>query len=285
MGGQIKFINRGKLVEYLDEELRQFFNENCIYEINQYGWLSDGKHDPEYLGHAMWQDHPPEAEELVSLGEEFSCLMRSARHSLGLAFLYRDATTDALVDDAGYAYSYYHADTLNKLHLAADRIRDFFVTSFMQGVYADGAMTPVGKAIGDIVGSDKFQLPFKHVHDDVVAGCCVSNRALQECLSSLLPLVEVVASRRSVNQTPFRYMNQFHNRVNAVVANLAMGYPDEALAADLAWEKDHSSCELIDWYAALVKISNHVFMATHLARNLTAQVRNQPVSPRKRRSS
>lgn len=281
--GQLKFISREKLVEYLDEEMRQFFNERGLYELNQYGWLSDGEQDPEYLGHAIWQENPPELKKLVGLGDEFANLMRSARHSLGFACLYHDAT-DTLMNDSGYSFSYHFADTTNKLHLASDRIREFFVAAFTQRFHDGEPWPPVGEVVQDEKGSDHFLAPFQQIRDEVAAGKAVSI-PLGECLAALLPLVEEIARNRSVNQDPFRHQKLFHNRISAAIANLAMGYPDEALADDLSRAGDSTSRELVDWYDALVKASNQVFMAEHLLRGLARQSGVVPSCPRKHKNS
>lgn len=282
--GQLKFISREKLVEYLDEEMRQFFNERGLYELNQYGWLSDGEQDPEYLGHAIWQENPPELKKLVGLGDEFANLMRSARHSLGFACLYHDAT-DTLMNDSGYSFSYHFADTTNKLHLASDRIREFFVAAFTQRFHDGEPWPPVGELVQDEKGGDHFLGPFQQIRDEVAAGKAV-NVPLGECLTALLPLAEEIARNRAVNQDPFRHQKIFHNRIAAAIANLAMGYPDEALADDLSRAGDSSSQELIDWYDALVKVSNQVFMAEHLLRGLAGQQSGAvPGRPRKHKNS
>lgn len=281
--GQLKFISREKLVEYLDEEMRQFFNARGLYELNQYGWLSSGEQDPEYLGHALWQENPPESKKLVGLGDEFTNLMRSARHSLGFACLYHDAT-DSLMNDSGYSFSYHFADTTNKLHLASDRIREFFIAAFAQRFANGESWPPVGKIIQDKRGDDHFRAPFRQIRDEVAASKTVG-LPLRECLTTLLPLVEEVARNRSVNQDPLRHQKLLHNRISAAITNLAMGYPDEALSDDLSRAGDSSSRELVSWYDALVKISNHVFMAEHLLRSLGRQSGAMPSRPRKHKTS
>lgn len=281
--GQLKFISREKLVEYLDEEMRQFFNERGLYELNQYGWLSDGERDPECLGHAMWQENPPELKKLVGLGDEFINLMGSARHSLGFACLYHDAT-DSLLNDNGYSFSYHFADTTNKLHLASDRIREFFVAAFAQHFQNGESWPPVGKVIHDERGNDHFRTPFQRICAEVAAWKAVG-RPLRDCLTALLPLVEEIARNRSLNQDPFRHQKLFHNRIAAAVTNLAMGYPDEALQDDLSRAGDSSSRELLCWYDALVKVSNHVFMAEHLLRGLRRQSGAVPSRPQKHKTS
>lgn len=281
--GQLKFISREKLVEYLEEELRQFFNECGLHEINQYGWLGDGEQDPEYLGHAMWQSNPPELKKLVGLGDEFTNLMRSARHSLGLACLYHDAT-DSLMNDSGYSFNYHLADTTNKLHLASDRIREFFIAAFTQRFPASEFWAPVGKVIQEESKFDTFRSPFQQIQDEVATWSGI-DLPLLECLETLLPLAEEVALNRSANQDLCQQLILFNNRITAAATNLAMGYPDELLSDDLSCEKDSFSQGLLGWYEALVKVSNRVFLAEHLMRDLTRQAADAPRPSRKHKTS
>jgi len=281
--GQLKFISREKLVEYLDEEMRQFFNARGLYEINQYGWLSDGTQDPEYLGHAMWQGNPPELEKLAELGDEFTNLMRSARHSLGLACLYHDAT-DSLVNDSGYAFSYHVVDTTNKLCLASGRIREFFLAAFGPHFTPGESWPPAGKIIQDGRTDRAFGLPFQQISDGVAADNTLG-LPLRQCLTTLLPLVEAVACKYAMHQEPSRQLKLFHSRIAAAASNLAMGYPDETLSDDLSSAGDTSCQELVDWYDALVKISNYVFMAESLWRCIPGQVEVALGCPLKHKTS
>jgi hypothetical protein len=281
--GQLKFISREKLVEYLDEELRQFFNDHGIYEINQYGWLSDDEQDSDYRGHAIWQEDPPELNKLVGLGDEFSNLMKSARQSLGLAFLYHDAS-DSLVNDSGYAYSYHFADTISKLSLASDRIRDFFIAAFAQHFPDNEFCPPASKLIQEVKVSDHFRIPFKQTYDEVLTWSTVDH-PLQECLAALLPLTEDITRNRSANQMPFHHIDLFHARITDAVTNQALGYPDEALPDNLSCAADSSSQELVSWYDSLVKVSNQVFLAEHLLRHFSGQVGTVPALPRKHKTS
>lgn len=281
--GQLKFISREKLVEYLDEELRQFFNDRGLHEINQYGWIGDGEQDPECLGHAMWQTNPPKLQKLVGLGDEFTNLMKSARHSLGLACLYHDAT-DSLVNDCGFSFSYHLADTTNKLYLASDRIREFFIVVFTQRFPASQFWSPVGNTIMEGRKHDPFSSPFQQIQDEI-ATWSSTDLPLQECLQTLLPLAEEIALNRSASQEICQHLILFNNRIIAAATNLDMGYPDEVLSDDLSCAVDSFSQELVSWYDALVKVSNQVFLAEHLLRGLTRQADTAPSPSRKHRTS
>lgn len=283
MMGQLKFISREKLVEYLDEELRQFFNERGLHEINQYGWIGDGEQDPECLGHAMWQTNPPKLKKLLGLGDEFTNLMKSARHSLGLACLYHDAT-DSLVNDCGFSFSYHLADTTNKLDLASDLIREFFIVVFTQRFPTGKFWSPVGGIIQDRRKYDTFSSPFQLIQDEI-ATWSNSDLALQECLQTLLPLAEEIARNRSASRDLCQHLILFNNRIIAAAANLDMGYPDEVLSDDLSCAVDSFSQELVSRYDALVKASNQVFLAEHLLRGLTSQSDTVDSPSREHRSS
>lgn len=264
--GQLKFMSREKLIEYLDEELRQSLNALGLYEIDQYGWLDDGELDPEYCGHALWQEKPPELKKLLVLGEEFICLMRSARHSLGLTFLYRDAT-DSQLNDSGYSCSFYFADTINKLNLASDRIRKFLITAFTHSFPTKESWPPLGKIARGERAYDTFRAPFTHIFNEVYSWSD-SNPLLRNNLTNILPLAEKLAHKRSKNQNPVSHLTLFQNQITTAVSNLSMGYPDEALADDPASAPDFSSQELVDWHNTLVEISNLVFMTEHTLRHL-----------------
>jgi len=279
--GQLKFISREKLIEYLDEELRESLNERGLYEINQYGWLNDGELDPEYCGHALWQEQPPELEKLLVLGEEFTCLMRSARHSLGLTCLYHDAN-DSLLNDSGYSSSFYFAETTNKLNLASDRIRDFLITAFTHRSPGKESWPALGKITRRVKAYDTFRAPFQHILNEVSAWSNESP-SLRGHLTNILPLAEKIAHTRSKNQDPVHHLTNFQNRITAAISNLSMGYPDEALADDLSSANDSSSQELVDWHKTLIEISNLIFMAEHAMRCIGQQTSSISGRPQSRK--
>ena len=283
--GQLKFISREKLVEYLDEELRQSLNERGLFEIDHYGWLDDGELDPEYCGHAMWQVKPPELKKLLALGEEFTNLMRSARHSLGLTCLYCETTGSALsaLNGSDYSCSFYFADTINKLNLSSDRIREFLITAFAHRASSKESSPPTGKIIRGERAYDTFRAPFQNILNEVTSWSEGAAPSITNNLSNLLPLAEKLAATRSKNQNPMHYLTLFHNRVSTSVSNLAMGYPDDDLDDNPPNAIDTSNQELVDWYNNLVEISNLVFMAEHLHRRLSRQTGSAPCRPQKRK--
>lgn len=267
----LRFLSREKLIEYLDEELRQILNGLGLYEIAQYGWIGDGEQDPEYLGHAVWQENPPELQKLAKLGGEFTNLMRSTLHSLGLTFLYQD-TAATIYNDRGDGFSFYFADTVNKLNLATDRVREFLITAFVREAPWGAKSWPVG---GNMIRGEgfynNFHRPFRQIKEEVEAWTG-GNNPLNECLTKLQPLAEKIASYRAKHQDTTKHLNFFQDRLTSVATNLALGYPDDALP-DSPDEQNGSPLEgLRNWYQVLIETSNQVFMAEHLLRGLTREV-------------
>ncbi len=265
-----RFLSREKLTEYLDEELRHILNGLELYEIAQYGWLADGEQDPEYRGHAVWQDNPPELQKLAKLGGEFTNLMRSSLHSLGLTFLYQDNAA-TLFDDHG-GFSFYFTDTVNKLNLATDRVREFLITAFVrEAPWGAKSWPAAGKMIRGEGFFNNFRRPFRQIKSEVET-LIADDTELNECLTKLQPLAEEIGRYRTKHQDPIRHLNSLQERLSSVAANLALGYPDDALSDSPANQYDSLLKGLGNWYRFLVETSNLVFLAEHLLRGLAREV-------------
>lgn len=262
----LQFLSREKLVAYLEEELRLLLNQRGLYEIDQYGWLVDGTYDPEFQGHAVWQDQPPGLLKLTALGEGFADLMRSARHSLGLASLFHEGADTVFGDHHGFCCHY--ADAVNKLNLASDRIRDFLITAFVRQAPWGAKSWPVtSKVLRGVSFYNNFLHPFEQIKAEV-DNWTTEQSPLRECLSKLQPLADKAAGYRTENQDPGRHLRFFQERFAVIAANLAMGYPDEALPESLAQDEDRSLLDsLSSWYTVLIELSNQVFLAEHLLRS------------------
>jgi hypothetical protein len=277
--GHLRFLSREKLIGYLEEELRNILNGLELYEISRYGWLSDGERDPAYLGHAVWQDNPPELQKLAVLGSEFTNLMRSSLHSLGLAFLYHDPDA-TIINDHGDGFSFYFTDTVNKLNLATDRIREFLISAFIrQAPWGAKSWPAAGKMLSGEGFYDNFRHPFRQIKEEVEAWTD-GNTQLSECLTKLQPLAEKTARYRAKHQNPIRHLNFFQDRLTTVASNLALGYPDDALPGSPANQDDSLLEGLRNWYHVLVKTSSQVFLAEHLLRGVTREIGTmKPRSP------
>jgi len=129
----------------LDKALEGALVEREIYNIDNFGWVSEDEVDPEYSGFPMWWMTPPyeedfnawqhnvaperepttEQEWLMTLGSDFFALMKAARHSLGWVILYRE---DAVREyGAPNAFEFFEMNALVTLNTAADRLRDFLI--------------------------------------------------------------------------------------------------------------------------------------------------------------
>jgi hypothetical protein len=276
----IKFLSREKLVEYLDEELRLFLNDQEIYEINQYGWLIDDRPDPEYIGLAMWQTEPPirhdkilniaptppsrstspaDMSKLFTLGLEFEELMKSARHSIGLTCLYHKET-DGISQFPGYHFS----DAAMKLRLATDRIRDFFIDAF-ENLHGCGLeATPLSPPPGRRRQQHLFCHPFKQIRTRLAENPDYYEELL-DCLDEMLPLIEQtslyrIAAARNNAKFPAGGLPPITDCDIAEEAD-----PGEEHEPALAIES--ITHKITEWYKLLIKTSNKVFLAEYLLRN------------------
>jgi hypothetical protein len=118
-----------------------------IFDIDDYGWLSENEVDPEFTGYAMWATAPPyehdfdkwqkdvppgraptKAEQrLMELGHDFFGLMKTARHFLGYALLYQSAVEPLRVEPTEFDFNEFAS--LVSLSAAADRLRDFIIVA------------------------------------------------------------------------------------------------------------------------------------------------------------
>ena len=105
-----EFISDKKLVEYLDQKVNALLNQHRIFTIHSYGWVDSENENPEYIGLAMWELEPPNAEYIESLidgneinysptkidnilatsGNDFYGLMDISRLSIGLCLLFEE---------------------------------------------------------------------------------------------------------------------------------------------------------------------------------------------------
>lgn len=264
----VKFMSREKLVEYLEEELRLFLNAEEIYDINQYGWLQDDRPDPEYMGFAMWQMEPPSARHKISnisgkprplskknsatifkTGLAFKELMQSARHSIGLTYLYRND-----YDNPCYCFNYHFSDAAMKLTLATDNLRKLFIDVFR--VLPDL----------DIKGKNRsFCRPFQQTRDKLAENCDCYEELLA-CIDTLLPLVELISAHRKAGLTYHSEQLSTTNNISLITDN------KETRTRKLKEQKsgldgDTVTRGISDWYKLLIKTSNQVFMTEYLIRN------------------
>lgn len=250
----VKFLSSEKLVEYLDEELRIFLNAKEIYEINHYGWLADGCPDPEYIGLAMWQTEPPTSHDkfadfidppndptisqtemgrILQAGLEFEELMKSARHSIGLTYLYHKDP-----DNLTSCYNYHSHDTTVKLGMGTDRLRELFINAF--SALPEFDITSQNPSSSDAPQKQQhiFCQPFRQIRDQLAEHPALY-KGLLGCVDELIPLIEQTAFYRLAETN-----HSYEQVLDTTTTNSISG-----------------------WYKLLVRASNQVFLAEYLLRH------------------
>ena len=277
----VKFLSREKLIEYLDEELRLFLNAKEIYEINQYGWLADGRPDPDYMGIAMWQTEPPIShsnisniteppefpsfsqtvmERIFKTGLEFEELMKSARHSIGLTYLYHK-DTDAL----SHCFSYHHSDTIMKLGMATDRLRELFIDAFSALTGFDIKAQDTSVPCSQKEQHHVFCRPFRQTRDNLAKSPCYYGELL-DCVAGLLPLVEQISLNRieghDRGNEKFLAENHFSTTIDSITKRTYYREPHDSVPAG-----ETVTHRISEWYKLLIMTSNQIFLAEYLIRN------------------
>ena len=280
----VRFLSKEKLVEYLDEELRIFLNANEIYELNQYGWLTDDQPDPEYIGLAMWQTEPPtsrakipnirgtiqspslsqtEMGRIHKTGREFEELMKSARHSIGLTHLFHKNATDL-----SQCFGYHFSDTAMKLDLATERLRDLFIDAFRVFLGFDIKDKTTPPPTSPKEQRHVFCRPFKKTRDKL-AEDPDQYKELLDCLGDLLPLIEQTPLKRmdklEQNNEKLQNGNHFSATINGFNKRLDSREPHDLIMAEKT-----ALPSISEWYKLLVRESNQIFLAEYLLRNFGA---------------
>ena len=281
---QLRFLSREKLIEYLDEELRLFLNNKGIYEINQYGWLTDDRPNPEYIGLAMWQIEPPPSLSNASLnaettaqhslnqpplgnifrsGLEFEGLMKAARHSIGFTCLYNN-TADHFDEARNSCFLHHYTDAVMKLNLATDRLRELFINSF--GAFSGPALK-YNDPTSQICLRDEHYLfchPFFKVKDKL-AETPDHYREMLECFADLVPLIE---------QTSFYRLDGLEQSRNLCISEEELFDTQDIPEHSPYHQKDQTRLDsdivtrdIAEWYKLLVKTGSQTFLAEYLLRN------------------
>ncbi len=288
----LKFLSREKLVEYLDEELRTFLNDKGIYEINQYGWLIDDSPDPEYLGLAMWQAEPPgrnatpyndttspdphlsaiDMAKIFAAGREFEVLMQTARQSIGFTFLYHE-TSETLADNLNSCLWNHYSDTVMKLNMATESLREIFINAFASQVKNSYPNNLPAKSSDPRDTHNHFCRPFIEAKAKLSETPEYYEEVL-DCFKELLPLIEKASLFRlngleiSCNQSFFQ---------DACLGDISLSGHSEMLndkEEQPSLIKDFLPREITKWYKTLVDTGNQVFLAEYLMRNFEEELIN-----------
>jgi hypothetical protein len=282
---QLRFLSKEKLIEYLDEELRLFLNDKGIYEINQYGWLTDNRPDPEYIGLAMWQIEPPPStqasnpgsetamlpaqslDNIFRNGQEFEGLMKAARHSIGFTYLYH-TPTDPCDEEVNPCFLQHYTDAVMKLNLATDRLRELFINSFEafsgQAIQDNGPTDPPG--LRD--EHNLFCQPFFMVGEKL-AEKPDHYRELLECFGDLVPLIEQTSSYRLEGLEQNQKLCSSEELTPTILEHPAGQQTDQAQLDGNIVTRD-----VAEWYKLLVKTGSQIFLAEYLLRNFDKPIPN-----------
>ena len=278
---QLRFLSREKLIEYLDEELRLFLNDKGIYELNQYGWLTDDQPDPEYIGLAMWQIEPPPSDPTINPnpetaalpylpppsltnifrnGHEFEGLMKAARHSIGFTYLYH-TPDDPCDEDLNPCFLYHYTDAVMKLNLATDRLRELFINSFKAFSVPAIKDNDLAEPLSLRDEHDFFCQPFFMVGEKLAENPD-HYRELLECFGDLVPLVEQTSSYRleGLEQSQKLCASE---EISSAISEHSAG--QQTTHAQL--EGNIVTRDVAEWYKLLVKTGSQIFLAEYLLRN------------------
>lgn len=292
-----KFITTEKLVEYLDQEVGDLLSSHDLYDIGDYGWLSEDTVDPDYSGHAIWQTSPPierdweylfgkapighrpteKEKRLTVAGSDFEGLMRASRLSIGLCLLHKSIAMKKVLEDNHYFWLH-HTDSIIQLNMASDRIREYFLVSFF------------GKTLDEYKKEGKnnhrFVTPFNQVRDQY------ENNQVDKNISNIVAALPDIAaqiysfrkSRNGIVHEISTKLGKFHKEFvesqqhafdSNHVPKTAKDEPDHETIRirHEKIEKEHKQelCEaskiIIKWYKILIKFSSYVFELEHWLRN------------------
>ncbi len=291
-----KFITTEKLVEYLDQEVDALLSYHDVYDIGNYGWLSEDTEDPDYIGHAMWQTDPPieteweylfgngsvrhrptEKEKLLTVaGSDFEGLMRASRLSIGLCLLHKTIAMKKALEDNHYFWLHY-TDSILQLNMASDRIREYFIVSLLNET--SETYKKKGRKNG------WFVTPFIEARD-----YCLNNSAKQNISNAVVKLPDMADqiysfrdSRNGIVHDISTKLGKMYKKIvedqqqafdSNSVSKTAKDAPEyeairtqyEKIEREHQQELTKSSQLIIEWYKILVKFSSYVFEAEHWLR-------------------
>ncbi len=288
-----KFITTEKLVEYLDQEASNLLLSNDVFDIGNYGWLSEDTEDPDYIGHAMWQINPPveteweylfgngpvrhqptEKEKLLTVaGNDFEGLMRASRMSIGLCLLHKSIAVQKPLDENHYFWLH-HIDSMLQLNMASDRIREYFIVAFFD---------ETSKTYKDKGRKNSWYVtPFIQARDH-----CQENQIKPNIANAVTPLPDMAGKIYSFRELRNGIVHNISTKLGKMhkelierqqqaydTTNIVKNRPgyDSMLERQKEINEEHekelseSSSMIIEWYKTLVKFSSHIFESEHWLR-------------------
>jgi hypothetical protein len=289
--------------KYLDRETDSLLLANGVYNIGNYGWLSDEDIDPDAFGHAMWQTDPPleldwetlngcgpvrhrptEKQKLLSVaGNDFEGLMQASRLSIGLCLFHRSVAAKNPLHDNHYFWLH-HTNSILQLDMASDRIRDYFTVAFHDKTQKE--YNNKDKYDGKIK-YNWYTTPFVHAAD-----LCRVKPIGGKMNQAVAPLpaiaAEIHAFRELRNEIVHEISTRLGRREKEFVEKQQKAHDVQKVqkAAELSFEelvKHHSSIDekqkselftasetLVTWYKKLTELSGLVFETEYWLRKSAA---------------
>lgn len=258
------------------EQMTQLLRANHIYELGSYGWIDSEAYDPELVGHAMWQTHPPwwtflEVQRLglspphpsrwqkclAIAGGDFEGLMEASRLSVGLMLLAEESHS------ADSFFSVHLMGAMILLGAASDRLRDLFVATVFH------------KSTDEYYRGRKHRLytaPFEHAIESLEG----YPEQVTASVATLSPLAKQLQEFRRVRN------NIVHDVATELGRQQQRLVNDPPVGDELDWEltdkmvhelsEQNEAChkkrlsQPICWYKLLINASNHVFIVENKLR-------------------
>jgi len=286
-----------ELAEYLDSKITSLLQVHGIYDIGNYGWISEDTMDPESLGHAMWQTSPPletdwefllgngppkhrptKIEELLIVaGHDFEGLMKASRLSIGLTLFYQSVAEKHPLSENQYFWLH-NADAIFHLNMASDRAREYFVLSFFnesvkvfnnRGGKHSWYVYPFTKLVGyyesmpvgDLVKSAIAPLPN------------IANRIFKYRERRNFIVHDIATKLGETNNNFIRKQQQAYDTAESPKTQILPTFEEvkrlrHEVECNHREELDKASTLIKDWYVLLVMLSNKIFEAEYWLRKI-----------------
>jgi hypothetical protein len=287
-----QLISPPTINKYIREEMTKQLHANGIYQLDSYGWIDADTHDPDLVGHAMWQTDPPSwrllemdspgsippnikpwQKFLVKSGGDFEGLMKAARLSLGLALFFQHASVEEDTYTGDSFLQVHLMGSLLTLSTASDRLRDLFIAAVFHKqtekyVYknkerAKNYATPFREALAHLHGSP-----------EPLAGSLSKLPLLAERIGKYRTkrnkIVHVLATEQGRLQ-----QHLINNPPRPITDHIAYEELTDEMLRDLSdsAEAEPHQSRIVDdidtstkWYELLIKTSNHVFIVENKRR-------------------
>ena len=263
-------------------------NEAKIWSFDTFGWVDAYNADPNFIGHAMWQTHPPVdfdlsvgrrvdrepspppekwRQILAVSGADFEGLMKAARMSAGLFLIQAKLAKEFLFQDDSY-FDLHRMSSIIYLATATERLREFFVaTAFRQSQKKYNRR-------GEYIDQKRslYATPFLEAQETLAR----SSPEVTSALAKLFPLVTQIEALRGVRN------KLIHELATAIGRRQRQAITEPRQSADStdfdfnAFREAVRQSEeahrkrisdtikgLSNWYSLLARASNEAFIVEH----------------------